>query len=170
MGDKRTKEVFAPYLKRITAHAGRAFARRMDGLDDGSSAPRILMPDLRLLRALQRCMSGSGLFPAGRDAYAGRAFRATGPASTSLMASLMPGAPSSDGLAYRSIIPCVPTLVCSSFATSRLGRCFLQRPFLCVVISELKLLVSYIAVGKPCRHSEIEFIVSLVAQDGRLRK
>jgi hypothetical protein len=78
MGDKRTKEVFALYLKRITAHAGRAFAPCMDGLDDGSSAPRILMPSIRLLRALQRCMSGSGLFPARLDAYAGRAFRVTG--------------------------------------------------------------------------------------------
>jgi hypothetical protein len=26
-------------------------------------------------------------------------------------------------LAYRSIIPCLPTLICSSFATSCLGRC-----------------------------------------------
>jgi hypothetical protein len=107
------------------------------------------MPGLRLLRALQRCMSGSGLFPARHDAYAGRAFRATGlQAQASRHPSCLPGTPSSDGLAYRSIIPCLPTLICSSFATSRLGRCFLQRPFLCAAISELKLLVSYVVVGK----------------------
>lgn len=148
MGDKRTKEVFALYLKRITALARWAFAPRMDGLDDGSSAPRILMPVPRLLRALQRCMSGSGLFPIGLDAYADRACRATGLQAQAVMASLMPGAPSFGWIAYWSIIPCLATLVCSSFATSCLGRCFLQRPFLCAAISELKLLVSYIVVGK----------------------
>ncbi len=80
-------------------------------------------------------MSGSGLFPSERDPYAGRACRATGLPAQVATASLLPGAPSSDGLAHRSIIPCSPTLVCSSFATSRLGRCFLQRPFFCAVIS-----------------------------------
>ena len=93
MGDKRTKEVFALYLKRITAPARRVFAPRMDGLDDGSSAPRILMPHLRLLRALQRCMFGFGLFPTGPDPYAGRAYRATGLQAQAATASLTPGAP-----------------------------------------------------------------------------
>ncbi|AHL36843.1 hypothetical protein CD58_04855 [Pseudomonas brassicacearum] len=43
MGDKRTKEVFALYLKRITGLAGRASASSIDGLDDGLSAARIFI-------------------------------------------------------------------------------------------------------------------------------
>jgi len=93
-GDKRTKGVFALSPERITAQAGRAFAPGIDGLDDGSSAQSILSPLFRLLRALQQCMYGSGLFPAVHNPYAERAFRATGLQAQTVTASLMPGAPS----------------------------------------------------------------------------
>jgi hypothetical protein len=45
MGDKRTKGVFALYLKRITAYAGAASERDMNRLDDGLSTPRMSNAD-----------------------------------------------------------------------------------------------------------------------------
>ncbi|AKK00192.1 hypothetical protein VM99_19715 [Pseudomonas chlororaphis] len=93
-GDKRTKEVFALYPERITPHTRRAFAQGIDALDDGLSARRMFQRSASLLRALQQCMSGSGLFPGTLDPYAGRACSATGLQAQAAMASLMPGAPS----------------------------------------------------------------------------
>ena len=148
MGDKRTKEVFALYPERITAHEIQGFAPRMDALDDGLSTPRIPIRSFQLLHALQRCMSGSGLFPLLPNPYAGRAFRATGLQVQAAIASLATGAPSFGWIgASVHHLPCSLTLVFCSFATSFSGRRFLQRPFLCAVTSELKLLISYLTVG-----------------------
>lgn len=112
MGDKRTKEVFAPYPERITGHGIRGFAPRMDALDDGVSAPRMVVGVFKLLRALQRCMSGSGLFPLMPNPYAGRAFRATGLQAQVVRAPLVPDAPSF-GWTGASVhhLPCSLTLV-----------------------------------------------------------
>ncbi|WP_092456156.1 hypothetical protein [Pseudomonas sp. NFACC45] len=148
MGDKRTKEVFALYPERITAHEIRGFAPRMDALDDGLSTPRIPIRSFQLLHALQRCMSGSGLFPLLPNPYAGRTFRATGLQVQAAIASLATGAPSFGWIgASVHHLPCSLTLVFCSFATSFSGRRFLQRPFLCGFISCVKLLVSYNMVG-----------------------
>lgn len=92
-GDKRTKEVFALSLERITALVGQGFASTMDALDDGSSAPPILIsmgstiaPDATVhvrIRTVSR-RAQSLCWPG---------LQGNGPA-TSAMASLTPGAPS----------------------------------------------------------------------------
>jgi len=118
------------YLQRMTALAGRAFAWCMNGLDERLSTACIFIAAFALLHALQQCMSGSGLFPQACNPYAGRACGTTGLQAQAARRPSRLAHRHSDGLRINPSSPCPLTLICSSFTTSRLGRCFLQRPFL----------------------------------------
>jgi hypothetical protein len=99
-------------------------------------------------------MSETGLFPAAPDPYAGRACRATGLQAQAVRRPSRLTHRHSDGLHIDPSSPCPLTLICSSFATSRLGRCVFAAAFF---------IWGYVASYLfPTTSSEISILVALI--------
>jgi hypothetical protein len=163
MGDKRTKGVFALYLERITARAGLASAQRMNRLDDGSSMPRMAITVRGTVARTATVHVWNRAVSRNVRSLCWPGLQGNGPASKSRH-----GVPRARRTVIRMDCASIHrprallTLICSSFATSRLGRCVLQRPFLFLIDSTESFLASYNFVGIFLPSSYINNVLAVV--------